>query len=97
VLTVSAVRLPQKKQIYSRKGNHTTETTLQAVRQEISFHIADYLSPSKILQIKAADPTNTYISCHFLILTDATFYKFRYGGISTSSKLGSILLNMKGK
>jgi hypothetical protein len=96
LLTVSSVRLPQK-QIHSCKGNHTTETTLQAVRQEPSLHIADCLSPLKILQIKAADPTNTYISCHLLLLTDATFYKFRHGAISTSSKLGSMLLNTNRK
>ena len=51
----------------------------------------------KIIQIKAAYPTNTYISYHLLFLTDATFYKFRYGAISTSSKLGSMLLNMNRK
>jgi hypothetical protein len=73
LLTVSAVRLPQK-QIYSCKGNHTTETTQLTVRQEPSLHIADYLPPLKIHQIKAADPTNTYISCHLLLLTDATFF-----------------------
>ena len=44
LLIVSAVRLPQK-HIYYCKGNHTTEPTLQAVRQEPSLHIADYLSP----------------------------------------------------
>jgi len=96
MLTVSAVRLPQK-QIYSCKGNHTTETTQQTVRQEPSLHIADYLPPLKTHQIKAADPTNTFILCHLLLLTDATFYKFRYGAISISSKLGSMLLNVNRK
>lgn len=84
MLTVGAVRLPQK-QIYSCKGDLTTETTLQAVRQERSLHITDYLSPLKIFKIKVADPTNTNISYHLLLLTDATFYKFRYDAISTSS------------
>lgn len=74
LLTVGAVRLPQK-QIYSCKcDHHTTETTLQAVRQEPSLHIADYLSPLKILTIKAAGPTNTNIPYDLLLLTDATFF-----------------------
>jgi len=85
-----------RKNRYTCKGNHTTETTLRAVGQEPSLHIADYLSPLKTLQIKAADPTNTNISCPLLLLI-ATFYKFRYGEISTSSKLGSMLLNMNRK